>query len=54
MMRVPAPAYMHFPRSFLDVTAIDLSHAFRYMQKAAETKDPIERLKLVASMYIGG
>lgn len=54
MMKVPAPAIMHFPRSFLEVSAIDLSHASRFMQRAAETQDHVERLKLIASMYIGG
>lgn len=54
MLKTPAPAYMHYPRTFLEGSAVDISLAPKYFKKASETTDPIERLKWVVSTYIGG
>lgn len=54
MLKTPAPAYMHYPRTYLESSAVDLSLAPLYFKKAAEATDPIERLKWVVSTYIGG
>ena len=54
MLKTPAPAYMHYPRTYLEGSAVDLSLAPKYFKKAAECIDPVERLKWVVSTYIGG
>jgi len=33
---------------------MDLRYAPKFMKMAAETDDPIERLKLIIAMYVGG
>jgi hypothetical protein len=54
MMRTPGPAYMHYPRTYLESTAIDLCLAPKYFKKASETSDPVERIKWVIATYVGG
>ncbi|CDW73094.1 UNKNOWN [Stylonychia lemnae] len=54
LLKTPAPAYMHYPRTYLQGSAKDLSLAPLYFKKAAEATDPIERLKWVVATYIGG
>ena len=45
---------MHCQYTYLELAAKDSIFAANYLMKAAETHDPIERLKLVVSMYVGG
>ena len=54
LLKTPGPAYMHYPRTYLEGAAVDLSLAATYLTKAAETTDPVERLKNVLCSYIGG
>ena len=54
LLKTPAPAYMHYPRTYLEASAKDLSLAPLYFKKAAEATDPVERLKYVVAAYIGG
>jgi len=54
LLKTPAPAVMHFPRTYLEAAAIDISLAPLYFKKAAEVTDPVERLKYVVAAYIGG
>lgn len=54
VLKVPSPAYFHHPRSFLEGACYDLSYSSLFMTKAALTEDPIERIKLILAMYIGG
>lgn len=54
MLKTPAPAYMHYPRTYLESSAVDLSLAPRYFKNAANSTNPVERLKWVVATYIGG
>ena len=54
ILKTPTPAFMHFPRTYLESACIDMSFCSKYMTKAAHTEDPVERLKLIVSMYVGG
>lgn len=54
LLKTPAPAYMHFPRTYLESAAIDYSLATPYLTKAIETQEPIERLKNIVCFYAGG
>ena len=54
LLRTPAPAYVHYPRSYLEGAFYDLSYSGRFLTEAAKTEDPIERLKLILCMYVGG
>ena len=54
MLQTSAPVYIHFPRTYLESACIDLSYCSKYMTKAAEIDDPVERLKLIVAMYVGG
>jgi hypothetical protein len=45
---------MHYPRTYLESACIDASFCSRYLTKAAANDDPVERLKLIVSMYVGG
>ena len=49
-----APAFIHSPNSYLECAAMDMRNAATYLNHAAETRDPIERLKLITAMYVGG
>ena len=54
ILRTPAPAYIHHPRSYLEGACYDLSYSGKFLTAAAKEQDPIERLKLVTAMYIAG
>ena len=54
ILKIPAPAYIHYPRSYLEVSAVDVSLCSQFLEKAAETSDPVERLKYVLCCYVGG
>lgn len=49
-----APALIHSPMTYLECAAMDMRNSARFLTKAAETNDPILRLKLITCMYIGG
>jgi len=54
MLRTPAPAYVHVERTYVEGAAADLIWSSKYLTKAAETADPIERLRLVVTSYLAG
>ena len=54
ILKMSAPALIHSPISYLECAANDMRNSARFLTKAAETRDPIERLKLITCMYIGG
>ncbi len=54
LLATPAPAYIHAPCSYLETICNDMGRMTTYMKKACETKDPVERLKLMSAMIIGG
>ena len=54
MLKTPAPAYMHVERTYVEGAAADLVWSSKFLTAAAETSDPIERLKLVTCSYLAG
>lgn len=54
MLKIPGPAFMHVDRTYVEGAAADLAWSSKYLSKAAETSDPIERLKLVITSYLAG
>jgi hypothetical protein len=54
MLKISSPAFMHHPLTYVEGSSMDVLHASRFLTPAAETEDPIERLKLILCMYIGG
>jgi hypothetical protein len=54
LLSTPAPAYIHYPRTYLEGACMDLSYSQKYLTLAAQTEDPIERLKNIICMYVGG
>ena len=54
ILKTPAPAYIHIERTYVEGAAADLIWSSRFLTKAAETVDPIERLKYVITSYIAG
>ena len=54
ILKTPAPAYVHVERTYVEGAAADLIWSSKYLTKAAETNDPIERLKLVITSYLAG
>jgi integral membrane sensor domain MASE1 len=54
LLKTPAPAYMHYPRTYLEGASVDAMLSSIYLRKAAEASDPIERLKNIVCFYIGG
>lgn len=54
MLKTRAPAFVHYPRTYLENACIDLSYSSAFMTQAARTSDPVERLKLIICMYVGG
>jgi hypothetical protein len=54
ILKTPAPAYIHVERTYVEGAAADLIWSSKYLTKAAETDDPIERLKLVVTSYLAG
>jgi hypothetical protein len=37
ILRTPAPAFVHYPRTYLEGACMDLSYSSTYLTKAAET-----------------
>lgn len=54
ILKTPAPAYVHVERTYVEMAAADLIWSSRFLTAAAETADPIERLKLVTTSYLAG
>ena len=54
ILKMSSPAYIHCPNTYLDCAAMDVKNYSSYLNIAAQTKDPIERLKLITAMYVGG
>jgi hypothetical protein len=54
ILKTPAPAYIHYPRTYLEGACMDLSYSSKYLTAAARTDNPIERMKNVICMYVGG
>jgi hypothetical protein len=54
MLKTPAPAYMHVERTYVEGAAADLVWSSKFLTAAADTSDPIERLKLVTCSYLAG
>lgn len=54
ILKTPAPAYIHVERTYVEGAAADVIWSSKYLTKAAETSDPIERLKLVITSYLAG
>lgn len=54
ILKIGTPAFVHSSSSYLECAAMDMRNCSRYLTKAAETSDPILRLKLITSMYIAG
>lgn len=54
ILKTPAPAYIHAERTYIEQVAADLIYSSRFLTAAAQTDDPIERLKLVTTSYIAG
>lgn len=54
ILKIPGPAKMHVERTYVEGAAADVIWASKYLTKAAETADPIERLKLVITSYLAG
>ena len=54
LLKQSAPAFLHTNHTYMELAALDCGYASKYLNRAADTKDPIERLKLVICMYVGG
>jgi hypothetical protein len=54
ILKTPAPAYMHVERTYVEGAAADLIWSSKFLTAAANTSDPIERLKLVTTSYLAG
>ena len=54
ILKTAAPAYVHYPRTYLECAAQDLLYSSKFLTLAAETSDSIERLKYIICMYVGG
>ena len=54
MLKISSPSFIHCPLTYTEGASMDLSYAPKLLTKAAEVDDPIERLKLIISMYVGG
>jgi len=54
ILRTPTPAYIHVEHTYVEGAASDLIWATKFLTKAAQTEDPIERLKLVITSYLAG
>jgi len=54
LMCIPGPSCCHAPYSYLQALITDMSYAPRFLTPAAKSSDYIERLKLIATMYLAG
>eukprot|EP01087_Luapelamoeba_hula_P013720 TRINITY_DN3940_c0_g1_i1.p1 TRINITY_DN3940_c0_g1~~TRINITY_DN3940_c0_g1_i1.p1 ORF type:complete len:369 (-),score=56.19 TRINITY_DN3940_c0_g1_i1:641-1747(-) len=54
LVSVSMPVYIFEPRSFIERLADGFSFAPKFLQKAAEQTDPVERMKWVITFYLAG
>jgi len=54
ILKTPVSAYVHYPRTYLEGACMDLCGSEKFLTLAATTDDPIERLKYIICMYVGG
>lgn len=54
ILKISGPAFIHSPLSYLECAAMDMRNCQRFLTRAAETRDPITRLKLITCMYVAG
>lgn len=54
ILKTPSPAYIHVEHTYCEGASSDLINAVRFLTKAANIEDPIERLKLVITGYLSG
>jgi hypothetical protein len=54
LLKSPAPAYIHYHRTYLESCSIDMSYASLHLNKAAACEDPVERMKWVIACYVAG
>lgn len=54
ILKTPSPAYMHVEYTYIEGVAADLIWSSTFLTAAADTSDPIERLKLVTCSYLAG
>lgn len=54
LLKTSGPSYIHTDRTYIECTAFDCLFAQKFLTKAAATHDPIERIKLILCMYVGG
>ena len=52
LLKNPAPAYVHSPLTYLESAANDVSYCSPLLKLAADTHDPIERMKYCVANYI--
>jgi len=53
LLKISRPAIISYPKTYLECIAGDFVYT-EFLNKAAEAKDPIERLKYTAAFYIAG
>lgn len=54
ILKTPAPAYVHVERTYVEGAAADVIWSSKFLTRAAEESNPIERLKLVVTSYLAG
>ena len=54
ILKTPAPAYVHHPRTYLEGACYDLSFAAKFLTQAALEENPMERLRLIMTFYLAG
>lgn len=54
ILKMSSPAYIHCPNTYLDCAAMDFKGYSQYLNLASKTQDPIERIKLITAMFMGG
>lgn len=54
MLKTPSPARIHTHQSLLQLTAFDFGYFGTHLLRAAQTTDPVDRLKWVAAFLMGG
>jgi hypothetical protein len=53
LLKISRPAIISYPRTYLECIAIDFINT-KLLDKAAETQDPVERLKSVVAFFMAG
>lgn len=54
VMKISKPADFTYHLTFQDIQVIDMKYCTKFLNRAAATSDPIERLKLVATNWFSG